>query len=154
MTIVSQILQEKGYDIWSVTPGTTTFEAIKLMSQLNVGALLVIEDDQVVGIFSERDYARKVALHDRTSKTTPVSEIMSTSVISVHASQTVEKCMALMTDKHIRHLPVLDEDDELIGIISIGDVVKAVISDQQIIIDHLEDYITGKDWQKLRTQDV
>lgn len=150
MTLVSQLLQSKGYDIWSVTPDTTTFEAIKLMAHMNVGALLVIENGEVVGIFSERDYARKVALHDRTSKTTPVSEIMSTQVVSVRLDQTVEKCMALMTDKHIRHLPVMDENDELVGIISIGDVVKATIAEKDIIIDHLQDYITGKDWRKIR----
>ncbi|HIE55835.1 MAG TPA: CBS domain-containing protein [Chromatiaceae bacterium] len=143
MTTVNQLLQVKGNDVWSVTPSTTIFEAIKLMADMNIGALLVIENDEIVGIFSERDYARKVALLNRSSKTTPVSEIMSSPVVSVRPDQNLQKCMALMTDKHIRHLPVIDEDGQLTGIISIGDVVKAVISEQEVIINHLQDYISG-----------
>ncbi len=143
MTTVNQLLQAKGFDVWSVTPDTTTFEAIKLMADMNVGSLLVIDNGEIVGIVSERDYARKIALHDRSSKTTPVSEIMTAPVVSVRPDQNLQKCMALMTDKHIRHLPVINEDGELIGIISIGDVVKAVISEQEVVINHLQDYIAG-----------
>ncbi|NKQ37750.1 MAG: CBS domain-containing protein [Chloroflexi bacterium] len=143
MTTVNQLLQIKGNDVWSVTPSTTTFEAVKLMADMNIGSLLVIENGDIVGIFSERDYARKVALLNRSSKTTPVGEIMSSPVVSVRPDQNLQKCMALMTDKRIRHLPVIDEDGELMGIISIGDVVKAVISEQEVIINHLQDYISG-----------
>ena len=143
MTTVRQILQTKGIDVWTVTPDTTTFAAIKLLADMNIGALLVTEGDEVVGIFSERDYVRRVALHERLSKSTLIREIMTPDVISVRPDQTVEKCMRLMTDKHIRHLPVINEDGHLEGIISIGDVVKTVISEQQMIIDHLQDYITG-----------
>lgn len=143
MTTVNQLLQMKGHDVWSVTPDTTTFDAIKLMADMNVGSLLIIENGRIVGIVSERDYARKIALHDRSSKTTPVSEIMTTSVVSVRPDQNIQKCMALMTDKRIRHLPVINSQDELVGIISIGDVVKAVISEQEVIINHLQDYIAG-----------
>jgi CBS domain-containing protein len=113
------------------------------MADMNIGSLLVIEDGDIVGIFSERDYARKVALLNRSSKTTPVGEIMSSPVVSVRPDQNLQKCMALMTDKRIRHLPVIDDEGELMGIISIGDVVKAVISEQEVIINHLQDYISG-----------
>lgn len=143
MGTVQQILQTKGSDVWSITPDTTAFVAIKLMADMNVGALLVLEGERVVGILSERDYARKVALHNRASKTTLAKEIMTKKVVSVRPDQTVDKCMALMTDKHIRHLPVIDDEENLLGIISIGDIVKSVISEQQMIIDHLQDYITG-----------
>ncbi len=143
MTTVNQLLQVKGNDVWSVPPNTTTFDAVKLMADMNIGSLLVIENGDIVGIFSERDYARKVALLNRSSKTTPVGEIMSSPVVSVRPDQNLQKCMALMTDKRIRHLPVIDEEGELMGIISIGDVVKAVISEQEVIINHLQDYISG-----------
>ena len=143
MTTVNQLLQAKGNDVWSVTPSTTTFDAVKLMADMNIGSLLVIENDDIVGIFSERAYARKVALLNRSSRTTPVGEIMSSPVVSVRPDQNLQKCMALMTDKRIRHLPVIDDAGELMGIISIGDVVKAVISEQEVIINHLQDYISG-----------
>lgn len=143
MTTVNQLLQIKGNDVWSVTPNTTTFDAVKLMADMNIGSLLVIENGDIVGIFSERDYARKVALLNRSSRTTPVGEIMSSPVVSVRPDQNLQKCMALMTDKRIRHLPVIDDEGELMGIISIGDVVKAVISEQEVIINHLQDYISG-----------
>ena len=143
MTTVRQILQGKGSDVWSVTSTTTAFDAIKLMADKNIGALLVIDDGQVVGIMSERDYARKVALQGRVSKSTSVKDIMTADVISVRPDQTVDSCMVLMTDKHIRHLPVIDADDNLLGLISIGDVVKMVISEQQLMIDHLQGYIAG-----------
>lgn len=141
-TIVSQILQAKGNDVWSVPPDATVFEALELMAEKNVGAVLVLDNDDVVGIFSERDYARKVVLRGKSSKNTPVREIMTPDVICVYSDQSVEKCMALMTDKRIRHLPVL-KDNKVVGVISIGDVVKSIISQQQLIINHLEDYIYG-----------
>lgn len=144
MTIVSQLLQTKGTDIWSVRPDTTVYDALKLMADKNIGALLVLDENgRVAGIFSERDYARKVVLHGKSSRHTRVSDIMTSRVIVVEPEQSVEHCMELMTDKRIRHLPVMAGDD-LVGIISIGDVVKAIISQQEVMINHLEDFIMGK----------
>lgn len=142
MTIVSQILQSKGSGTWTVGPDATVFAALELMAEHNIGALVVVKHDDVIGIFSERDYARKVILLGKSSRDTAVGEIMTRDVICVTPGQTVEKCMAIMTDKHIRHLPVL-EDGRLAGVISIGDVVKTIINNQQVIINHLEDYIYG-----------
>ena len=142
MTNVRHILQEKGGGIWSVTPETIVFDALQLMAEKNCGALVVMQGGALVGIFSERDYARKIILKGRKSRETPVSEIMSTEVTSVHPGQSVDECMALMTEKRIRHLPVLDQDN-LLGVISIGDVVKAVISEREFTIKQLENYITG-----------
>lgn len=142
MTTVRQILQSKGYDVWCTAPDVTVYEALQVMAEKNIGALVVLEGDRVVGIFSERDYARKVALRGKTSRGTPVHEVMTSRVVYVRPDQSIEECMALMTDKRIRHLPVL-EGDRLIGIVSIGDVVKAVISQQQFIIEQLENYIAG-----------
>jgi len=118
------------------------YEALELMAEKNIGAVLVLDADRVVGIFSERDYARRVALRGRSSRTTPIYEVMTSKVFYVRPDHTIEECMALMTEKRIRHLPVM-ENDRLIGIISIGDVVKAMISQQQFIIEQLEHYITG-----------
>ena len=143
MKTVMQLLQTKGQNVWSITPDAWVIDALKLMAEKRVGALLVLEAGQVVGIISERDYARKVSLLGKSSKTTPVREIMTPKVVYVRPEQTIEDCMALMTDKRIRHLPVL-ADDQLIGVISIGDVVKAVISEQEFIIAQLENYITGR----------
>jgi CBS domain-containing protein len=143
MHTVGQILRKKGHDIWSVGPDTTVYEALQMMADKNVGALVVLENGELVGIFSERDYARKIVLQGKTSRQTAVSEIMTSRVNCVHPEQTTDECMALMTAKHIRHLPVLDEDDRLIGVISIGDVVKAIISDQEFVIEQLENYIKG-----------
>ena len=143
MQTVSQLLQTKGNKVWSIGPEALVIDALKLMAEKEVGALLVIEADQVVGILSERDYARKVSLHGKSSKTTPVREIMTERVVYVRPEQTVADCMVLMTNKRIRHLPVLT-DDKLVGVISIGDVVKAVISEQEFIIEQLENYITGR----------
>lgn len=143
MTIVNQLLRSKGFDVWSVSPDTTVLDALHLMAEKNIGAVPVMVEDQVVGIFSERDYARKVILKGRAAKNTPVKEIMTERVVFVRPDQTVEECMALMTDKRIRHLPVM-KDGRLAGIISIGDVVKAIISEQEVMIGHLEDYIKGK----------
>ena len=142
MKTVSTLLQSKGGDVWSVSPGTMVYDALALMAEKNVGALLVVEADRLVGIFSERDYARKVILHGKSSRQTPVGEIMTSKVVYVRPEQTIEECMALMTDKRIRHLPVL-EGDRLAGVISIGDVVKAIISEQEFMIAQLENYIAG-----------
>ena len=142
MDFVSQILKVKGHDVLTVQPETTVYDALKLMADKNVGALMVLEADDVVGIFSERDYARKVILEGKSSKDLPVKDIMSSHVLYVRPEQSVEDCMALMTDKRIRHLPVL-EDKKLVGVISIGDVVKSIISEQEFMIHQLENYITG-----------
>ena len=142
MTTVRDILQNKGDDVWTIPPDITVFEALKTMADRNVGALIVSEAEKVVGILSERDYARKVILHGKSSREIPVREIMSSTVHFVHPEQNIEDCMQEMTDKRVRHLPVL-EDDRLAGIISIGDVVKAIIAEQEYTIKHLENYITG-----------
>jgi CBS domain-containing protein len=143
MTTVKQLLQEKGPNVWTISPDRSVQDALKLMADKNIGALLVLEAEELVGIFSERDFARLVARKEKLSLDTPVSEIMTKKVICVRAEQTIEECMALMTDKHIRHLPVL-VDNQLAGVISIGDVVKAIISHQEFIIAQLENYIVGK----------
>jgi CBS domain-containing protein len=142
MMRVSQLLASKSPDFWSVGPNATVFQALEMMAAKNVGALLVMDGPRLAGIFSERDYARKVVLEGRTSRETPVRDIMSKKVVCVTPAQTIDDCMALMTDKRIRHLPVID-GDEVLGVISVGDVVKAVISDQTFTISQLEHYITG-----------
>ncbi|UCH64140.1 MAG: CBS domain-containing protein [Fidelibacterota bacterium] len=142
MRYVRDLLKLKGSEVWSVSPDSSVYEALQLMSEKNVGALLVLQKEELVGIFSERDYARKVVLRGKFSKDTPVKEIMSSNILFVRPDQTIEECMALMTDKHLRHLPVY-EGKNLIGLISIGDVVKAIISGQEFAIQQLEHYITG-----------
>ena len=142
MIPISQLLSEKGSGFWSVAPNATVLQALEMMAAKNVGALLVMEGPRLAGIFSERDYARKVVLEGRTSKDTQVKDIMSAKVVCVTPAQSVEDCMALMTDKRIRHLPVID-GDEVLGVISVGDVVKAVISEHTFTINQLEHYITG-----------
>lgn len=142
MKPVRELLRIKGQETWSVTPDTPVYDALKLMAEKNVGALLVLDGDKLAGILSERDYARKVILKGKASKNTPAREIMSENVVCVTPKQSVAECMALMTDKHIRHLPVI-EDDKLVGVISIGDVVKAIISEQKFVIEQLEHYIAG-----------
>ena len=142
MKRVSDILQTKGREVWTITPETIVFDALKTMADKNVGALVVMDGAKVTGILSERDYARKVILHGRSSRELETREIMSTNVYFVSPEQNIEDCMALFTNKRVRHLPVL-QTDELIGIISIGDVVKAVIAEQESTIKHLENYITG-----------
>ena len=139
---VLDILRRKGRDVWSVRPDQSIFEALQLMDEKNIGAVLVLESDHIEGIFSERDYARKVVLKGKASRETKVGEAMTRMVAFVRSGNTVEECMALMTDKHVRHLPVL-EGDRVIGIISIGDVVQAKISEQEFMIEQLESYITG-----------
>ncbi len=140
MKQVKHILATKGYDVWSTAPDASVFEALELMSAKQAGALVVIEGGRVVGMISERDYARKVILKGKTSRETPVKEIMTSRVIYTTPDQTIESCMALMTENHIRHLPVMI-DERLIGIVSIGDLVKAIISDQKALIQQLENYI-------------
>ena len=140
MQLVKHILAVKGKDVWSIAPDALVYDALQLMADKQVGALIVLKNEEVVGIFSERDYARKVALKGRTAKDTTVKEIMSSSVIYTTPEQSAESCMALMTEKHIRHLPVM-VDDQITGVISIGDLVKAIIRDQETLIEHLEDYI-------------
>jgi CBS domain-containing protein len=142
MTNVRQILQRKSLGVWTVGPEATVYEALTLMAQMNIGAVLVIQEDALVGIFSERDYARKVILMGRSSRDTTVGELMSHPVVSVNPDIPIEACMALMTERHFRHLPVV-EQGRLIGLVSIGDVGKAIISDQRIAIRDLETYITG-----------
>jgi CBS domain-containing protein len=142
MKTVTQLLRSKPHGVLSVPPDTAVFHALELMAEKNVGALLVLDGDRLVGIFSERDYARKVILVGKSSRETSVSEIMSGHVLYVRPQQTIEDCMALMTDKRVRHLPVL-EDERVIGVISIGDVVKGIISEQEFMIEQLQNYITG-----------
>ena len=140
MKTVREILEAKSHKLLSISPQTSVLDALKLMADKDVGALVVLDGGRLAGIFSERDYARKVILHGKSSKATPVSEIMTHKVVCVRPDQSVEECMALMTDKRIRHLPVL-EDRKVIGVISIGDVVKEVISEQRFVIEQLEHYI-------------
>ncbi|MBP1769380.1 MAG: putative signal transduction protein with domain [Candidatus Aminicenantes bacterium] len=143
MITVKDILDEKGHTAWTIGPDATVLEALELMAKKGLGALVVLENDEVVGIMSERDYARKIMLMGRQSQDTPVKDIMTREVYGVHDDTTADECMVLMTDKHIRHLPVCKEG-KLAGIISIGDVVKAVITDQKVKIENLENYIMGK----------
>jgi len=142
MLTVRDLLGKKGGHVWSVSPESTVYDALQLMAEKNVGAVLVLTGRELTGILSERDYARQVILKGKASRDTPVREIMTTKVVCVAPERTVEDCMALMTDKHIRHLPVL-AGGELVGVLSIGDVVKAVISEKQFMIEQLESYITS-----------
>jgi CBS domain-containing protein len=142
VSFVSEILKTKGNQVWSVRPDVTVFEAVKLMSERQVGALLVMDGEKLVGIVTERDYARKVILEGRSSRQTPVRDVMTTRVLCVTPQRTVQECMALMTDKRARHLPVLDHK-RVVGVVSIGDLVKATIEEQKILIDHLQHYING-----------
>ena len=139
---IRAILNQKSDEVFSISPDATVFEAVEIMDAKNVGALLVMEQEGVVGIISERDYTRKVVLRGKRSRETKVGEIVSTNVTVTHPREPVEKCLRLMTDKHIRHLPVL-EGDKVVGVISIGDLVKHVISCQSAAIAHLEHYIHG-----------
>lgn len=151
MTTIGKLLQEKGADVWSVAPNAPVSEALKLMAAKDIGVVLVMEDDALVGILSERDCARKVALPEKCASDTLVSEIMTSRVLYVGAEQSVEECMALMTEKHIRHLPVLGDGDRVIGIISINDVGRAIIAHLEFTVAHLEHYITGAEAMFFRT---
>ena len=143
MDTVRHILQIKGNDVWATTPHTTVYDALRVMADKNCGALLVMEGEKVVGIFSERDYARKVILQGRSSKETLVSEIMTSKLHTIHPDQTVEEAMEIMTNKRVRHLPVM-EGDHLVGMISIGDVLREIIYVQLAAIREMEDKILGK----------
>jgi CBS domain-containing protein len=143
MTTVAQLLQNKGHEVWSVGPDASVFVAIQLMAEKQVGALLVLDGQRLVGIVSERDYARKVILQGRSSQSTPVREIMTDTVFYVRPEQSIEDCMALMTAKRIRHLPVLAEE-RLLGVVSIGDIIKALLAERDVRIEQLEQYITGR----------
>ena len=142
MTTIAQLLNTKGDQIWSVEPKATIFEALEIMSEKGIGALLVMEDGKLTGIFSERDYARKVILKGKSSKETPVGELMTKKVFYIDPQKTTNDCMAMMTAKRIRHVPVI-EDNQVMGIVTIGDVVNQIISEQEVTINHLENYITG-----------
>jgi CBS domain-containing protein len=142
MTTVQQLLNEKGHDVLSIHPDDSVFDAIQLMAKENVGALVVMENDRPVGIFTERHYARSVFLKGKSSPKTRTREIMTTDVVCARPEQTVEECMAVMTSKRVRHLPVLYEA-RLVGIVSIGDLVKSIIEDQNFAIEQLEHYIRG-----------
>ena len=142
MKLVNHLLDSKGRNIVSIAPDASVFDAIKLMADKVVGSLLVMEGTQLLGIVTERDYARKVILKGRSSENTSVSEVMTEDVFTTSGAATVKSCMELMTEKRIRHLPVVD-DNEVIGMISIGDLVSAIISDQQEEIEQLESYISG-----------
>ena len=143
MTNVAQVIQAKAEQaIYTVSPDATVLEAISIMAEKGIGALVVTQDNEVVGILSERDYTRKVALMERSSYDTTVSEIMTAKVLTISRSNTVEECLQLMTDRHLRHLPVVEEK-KLVGLISIGDLVKAAMQDQKNLIDQLQQYISG-----------
>ncbi len=143
MRNVRQLLEAKSPEIFTVGPDVPVINAIRLMAEKRIGALLVMEEDRLVGVVSERDYARKIVLQGRSSADTPVRAIMTSEVISVGLGDTADHCMQIVTDRRIRHLPVL-QGDEVIGLVSIGDLVKAVIEDQQVEIDQLQGYIVGR----------
>lgn len=142
MKTIKEILEGKGSHVWTIAPDASVMDALRLMAEKEVGALAVTEDGKLVGIISERDYARKVVLKGRASRDTRVQEIMATRVICTQIDQTVDECMALMTEKRIRHLPVMS-DGQMVGMVSVGDLVKSIIADQQFVIDQLVRYITG-----------
>ena len=140
---VSSILRDKGHDVWSVSPDESVFQAISLMADKGIGALVVIAGETLVGIVSERDYARKVVLLGKSSKDTPIRDIMTSPVVSVSPNDTVDECMRIVTDKRIRHLPVV-QGEQVVGIVSIGDLVRRVISTQGETIQYLQEYIVGR----------
>jgi CBS domain-containing protein len=143
MRRIKRILEAKGHDVWSVEPSATVYEAIHLLAEKKIGALLVMKKDQLVGIVSERDYARQIILKNRSSEATKVEEIMTNKVVHVQPNDEIGDCMALMTEHRIRHLPVIDKK-KVVGMISIGDLVRAVIAEQQSTISELEKYISGQ----------
>jgi CBS domain-containing protein len=144
MKTAAQILKSKpDQTLYAIAPDASVYDAVQLMAAKNIGALLVTENEKIVGIISERDYARKIVLLGRSSKETVARDIMTTPVMYVRPDQTNEECMALMTDNRLRHLPVIDDDGRVVGIVSIGDLVKDIISEQKFIIDQLEHYIRG-----------
>jgi CBS domain-containing protein len=142
MTTVKHVLDKKGHDVHFIHPGASVFDALRLMAEHNIGSLVVLEDDKLVGVITERHYAREIVLKGKTSQATLVRDIMSTKVICTRPDQSVQECMAVMTARAVRHLPVL-EHGQLVGIVSIGDMVNSVIGDQKFIIEQLEHYIHG-----------
>lgn len=142
MQSIEQLLETKGKDIWSIGPDAFVYDAIEMMDKKGVGALLVMDDGDLVGVISERDYARKVILKGRSSRETPIREIMTKDVVCGRLDQKIEACMRVMTEKRIRHLPIIREG-RLVGVVSLGDLVKAVIAEQETVIEQLEHYITG-----------
>jgi len=142
ITTIRQLLERKGHDTWAVSPNDTVYQALEIMAEKDIGAVLVMEGKQLIGIFSERDYARRCILKNRRSKETLVRDLMTANVITITPATTIDEAMELMSKHHIRHLPVL-EDGKVVGVVSIGDIVKAVIENQQHLISHLENYITG-----------
>jgi CBS domain-containing protein len=142
METVQQVLDKKGHEVWSIHPRHSVFDAIKKMGEKNIGSLVVLVDDQIVGILTERDYARHVILEGRSSLETPVRDIMTTRVVCARVGQRIEECMAVMTEKRIRHLPVVDQQ-RLTGLVSIGDLVKGIIADREFAIEELIHYIQG-----------
>lgn len=143
MRTVKDILRAKGSKVYTISPDATVFEALSRMAEHNVGAMLVFEENDLVGLISERDYSRKTILKGRLSKETAVREIMSTELVTIHPDDDIEECMELFTDKRIRHLPVIEEG-KVVGIVSIGDIVKSVIDYKEFIIEELENYIKGQ----------
>jgi CBS domain-containing protein len=142
MKTVKEILAVKGRAVHAIQPGASVYDAMKLMADKGIGALMVMESERLVGVISERDYARKVILQGRSSRSTQVSEIMTAHVLYAEPDQNIDQCMAIMTEKRVRHLPVLDKG-RVVGVISIGDLVKSIITEQKFIIEQLERYITG-----------
>ena len=140
MINVNDILKEKGYEFFAVTPSTITIDALRIMADKNIGAVLVVENNKLAGIFSERDYARKIVLKNKTSAGTSISECMTSNVIAVKKDTPITECMQIMTDKHIRHLPVV-EGEKIVGLVSIGDIVSRIIREQSNTIQQLENYI-------------
>jgi CBS domain-containing protein len=141
---VKQILDRKGSTVFSLSPDVSVFSALRFMAEKNIGAVMVMLEGKLVGVFSERDYARKVALEARNERRTPIEEVMTTQVVGIRQDRGLDECLALMTNKFIRHLPVIDEQDRVVGVISIGDVVKELIEEQGFVIDQLVHYITGE----------
>jgi CBS domain-containing protein len=148
MTIDELLRTKEVKEIWSVAPNMAVYEALQEMAKKDIGAVLVVDHDKLVGIFSERDYARKIVLKGKSSLDTPVQEVMTSEIVTITPEDTVEECMSLMTDHHIRHLPVMQKG-QLVGLVSIGDIVKAIISGQAKIITSLEKYIIGADYLAL-----
>jgi len=142
MELIKYIIKAKGHEIWSIEPDASVFDAVKLMADKGIGALIVMEGKKLVGVVSERDYARNVILKNRSSKETYVEEIMTKRIVYAHPEQNVQECMALMTEKHIRHLPIMVEE-KLLGVVSIGDLVKSIIAQQKLTIKQLEQYVSG-----------
>lgn len=141
---ISSILKQKGRDVWSIDPDATVYEALELMAKKGIGALLAMQGAQLLGVVSERDYARRIILHGRSSKSTKVREIMTSPVITIKSHSTVDEGMRIMTEQHIRHLPVVDDDNAVTGVVSVGDLVKWIITSHEKTIEQLESYISGQ----------